>query len=179
MENYTITKEQILQLNSYNNYDCGVALKEWFPTAFKQELEVGKWYKYKKEKRFICYITENGRYGFDADGDWFKEIKSDNKFDEGYYLATPQEVGTALINEAKRRGFKDGCIINNSPLGFPDMPQKIDGDRLQWDGTYLNFGYRNHAIFKDGKWAEIIEQPTEMTVAEIEAKLGYSIKIVK
>lgn len=34
-ETFTITKEQILKLNSYNNYDCGVALKEWFPSVFE------------------------------------------------------------------------------------------------------------------------------------------------
>jgi len=34
-------------------------------------------------------------------------------------------------------------------------------------------------IFRNGDWAEILPQPTELTVAEIEAKLGFPIKIIK
>jgi hypothetical protein len=186
MENYTITKEQILQLNSFNNYDCGEALKQWFPSAFKQYWESGKWYfvyddlndcnalVLKGDKNDVTcgfWLDNNIFFG---DGSWInldKEIKRE---------ATPQEVETALINEAKKRGFKEGCSFNavvfmNSQRQLFNSSGKLDFDHFDNNNVIYIDGY---AVFENGKWAEILPQPTEMTVEEIEAKLGYSIKIV-
>lgn len=126
----------------------------------KSELIVGEWYKWKyPTANLIFRITKIGRiyiyyYGID-DGEWSERfIDKDNDFEK----ATPQEVQTALENEAKKRGFKNGSIINNSSIGFGFNELCLETNIFEWDGTYLNIGKEKLAIFKDGIWAEIQQE---------------------
>jgi hypothetical protein len=90
--------------------------------------------------------------------------------------ATKKEVEEALIAEAKRRGFKEGVtvawdgtvIINNLKESFT---MSVDGGRLKENNSNWN-------IFKNGKWAEIIEVP-EYTMEQLQDKLGHEFKIKK
>ena len=113
----------------------------------------------------VTSIDSNGNingYGFD-DSDWQGDTR--NCLEHygnscGYELATDQEVETALIKEAKKRGFKEGvtikCLNNNFhntyklKSTFNDLYIE-DGDL--WFGT--------EEIFINGKWAEIIEDNPE------------------
>ena len=95
--------------------------------------------------------------------------------------ATPEEVEAALINEAKKRGYKGG--IKLSPLEscsnaidtekedvysyIPKVSHYV-GNRLQLNGT---------GIYQDGKWAEIL--PQEKTVVPMEKALKIIAKKMK
>ena len=193
MENYTITKEQVLKLANKAEQGCTNViksdLKNWFSDAFKTELEVGRWYKendYPMHIFFITAIKDNRYYyyGFRVDGkyeidEWysFDDIGSQN----GFELATKEEVSEALIAEAKKRGYKGG--IKLSPLEYcsnaietekedvysyiPKVSHYV-GNRLQLNGT---------GIYQDGNWAEII--PQEKTVVPIAKALKIIAKKMK
>lgn len=134
------------------------------------KLEVGKWYVFtghnvrSKPLMSIKRIDNNNCffYGFDFQG---KFTDSDNysldELDRGYREATNQEVGEALVREAKRR-YKVGdkvCLIRRNVGGkykneihLTDFSYETD-NQLYCDGNLL--------IFDDGNWAEVIEQPTD------------------
>lgn len=181
MKKFKITKEQILQLNSYNNYDCGVALRQWFPKAFETELEVGKWYTVENGCLFFLEkITDDWfkGYGFTSAKNYyndFQEYKS-----KKLTIATDQEVETALINEAKKRGFKDG---NYKCLDFPTLT--IKNCNIYEYSAYKNRlflsskGIYCNLIFNNGKWAEIISETIELTLEQIAEKFNVSVEQIK
>jgi hypothetical protein len=124
----------------------------------KPEFEVG-WYKNtaRDNKDILIYWNEHKKslYGFDINGDWFDD--EEYGFHEYYDIpATDKEVKEALIEEAKRRGFKEGVTVNEV------------GDRCNGNMTIIGNEYdlfsRNKKlmvgdgiVFNNGKWADIIE----------------------
>ena len=180
MENYTITKWQIKKLADKDSIvkDC---LKNWFPDAFKKELEIGKWYKYKLA---LFYITNKTSYntnyynvfGFDVDGNWMSD-NAKTYFDERYIEATPEEVSAALINEAKKRGYKKGVKCY---FGTEKHQRTISTDDIIFDTNYLNNGglcMGTNVIFTQGNWAKIL--PQEKTVVPMEKALKIIAKKMK
>ena len=151
-----------------------------FPNVFLKELEVGKWYKYKKGVFFIKSI--NGFwinvYGTNKDGEWMTD-NAKTTYDSCFKPATNEEVLASLISEAKRRGFVDGAKYK-SPGGkfkrtvvYPLVLTK-DGKDLK-DSHCSMITYR-------GQWAEIIKEKI-LSKAEAEVKLtelsndGFEYKI--
>ena len=108
MENYKITKEQILSIEKVGGADVSLYLKETFPEVFKTELTIGKWYKHSEEAGlfYLTEITDSAchGYGFRKNGIWFSTSKNDhsdycavNDFHFKYLVeATPEEVESAL-----------------------------------------------------------------------------------
>lgn len=148
------------------------ALKSKIEGLMKPELEVGKWYKGTVDFESLIFITEIENvdsynrihgYGF-ISGEWnyLSHLFSNTEHEESLVEATPQEVGEALIKEAKRRGYKSGvtCI-------FGDVKEKrtISSDLIQYtswsspDGLDKGIVIGNDIIFTEraGEWAEIIE----------------------
>jgi hypothetical protein len=183
MKKYEITKEQILELSTNSSITWKMSLYEWFPDAFKKEFEVGKWYK---KESFKAIFLFNGSK--DADGDplgcgfvngfWINNGAISSGWSGDFVLASKEEVETALINELWRR-FK-----------IEDRIKCVNGTETTIKGRRIAFNVKKNVItlddsenlyelFNNGEWATIAEPPTELTVAEIEKKLGYSIKIVK
>jgi len=134
----------------------------------KPKFEVGKWYKHGKLSIF-CFVKENGLgvngYGFNPDG-WC----DDNTWSKNWEItsATNEEVEAALIAEAKKRGFKEGVIVDLSSIN-PDWQTRT---KINGSSRYLsaydnddNDDYNNALvfgacyIFSKGQWAEIIEEP--------------------
>ena len=185
-EPLTVSKEFILEAHNAACSTWKRKLEEKFPSVFvKDELEVGKWYKKPTFGKLLflfsgefsktnCNIHPN--YGFDYDGSFSNTIGVYKTEIEQYIPATHQEVETALINEAKKRGFKEGVTVKDLSI----KQEEIILSNSRFDFYFKdNDAYMGGAcIFDNGQWAEIIEQPTEMTVAEIEQKLGLKIKIV-
>lgn len=149
----------------------------------KKELEVGKWYKSKDFPRFLSIHLNNNRYGFDISGDWFDNVSSKLSGHEYYYEATPQEVEQALIEEAKRRGFVNGGVGNNSNIHDTtledcelffnneyELDNKDNSLRLILDAD------TTWTVFKDGQWANIIEQDKFAELKEAHSK-GAEIQI--
>lgn len=142
-------------------------------------IEVGKWYKH-KDGSYPNWLVFNGgedslTYGFTATGDWGTDFKV-------WYIkewgveATREEVEQRLIEEAKRRGFVNGA----KTTGIDDDSQEIIKgtffiNKLK-DGLNAHLksnGILGVTIFKDGKWAEIIDEKAEIreSVARLEAEL--------
>ena len=149
-------------------------------------LKVGEWYKKKDYGDLMFYF--NGKYtnknnvdnyGFDYNG-IFQEVIGVHKHEVNeYYEATKQEIEQALTNEAKRRGFKQGvkfkCLITHK------IGEMIE-DYLLMNGCFgrdnsLESAFKNDIIngvlFKDGVWAEIIDDKSKLKeeIKELRRKL--------
>ena len=187
MENYTITKEQVLKLANKAEQGCTSViesdLKNWFPEAFKKELEIGKWYKYKLTLFYITNKISNNKnyynvFGFDVDGNWMTD-NATTWFDENYIEATPEEVEEALKAETIKRYGKD----------WENTKIKAHADGKPWIGIGLNKGffscgltpnnvYSKHGVlYSHGNWAQIL--PQEKTVVPMEKALKIIAKKMK
>ena len=185
MENYTITKEQILAIEKVGGADVSLYLKETFPEVFKTELEVGKWYKHIRYGYFFCFngqYDDNSQYGIANSGEWTTCLSSSNRHIDSFRLATDEEVSAALINEAKKRGFKSGVKVvglynDGRPHQITDfIINKDDFTYKTLDNALVcnKLGFR---IFANGKWAEILYQ--EKTVIPMEKALKIIAKKMK
>jgi hypothetical protein len=65
-----------------------------------------------------------------------------------------------LINEAKKRGFKDGLRLDRSNLIHNTCKTTIDrgSDNFEWDGKMLQLN--GSSIFEHGNWATIVTEKT-------------------
>ena len=141
-------------------------------------LKVGEWYKKKDYGDLMFYF--NGKYtnknnvdnyGFDYNG-IFQEVIGVHKHEVNeYYEATKQEIEQALTNEAKRRGFKEGIRVKLFDSMY-DISTLNNGE-FTYQKDYNRFGIRGGdscgsfaVLFKDGQWAEIIDDKTELTFEE-------------
>jgi len=168
---------EIGTIHTYNAGDLGSDSNyEWRGTNFydahpkfwqkveEQKYEIGKWYRNSvglfcvtKVENYIVYA-----YGF------CREIWTDSesfpmqKYQEDDVLACDEEIEKALICEAKKRGYKNGCFV--LPLWeTPRDSWALLGNRFEYRGECL---YLSSCIFKDGKWAEIIEQKQPLFTTE-------------
>lgn len=135
------------------------------------KLEKGRWYKH--DEGGVYYATSFSKvgsmfgYGVESDGDWYECISNNgigcllNNYHtkECIRPATREEVESALIKEAKRRGYDKGVRISSV---YSDMYKgRILGDICVTE-TYQLWAdsdeCANVQIFEDGKWAEIIEK---------------------
>lgn len=152
---------------------------------FNTKLEVGCWYKYTdSENHLLCLTkiekTEVSAYGFGGFSDW---NDNSNGWDKAQLTkATDKEVEEALINEAKKRGFKEGVLANCLCSGGDELHNDVEIDKsaFKFDpvDNSLDINYGSFRIFCKGKWATIIEQPTKLTVEQVEEKLGFKVEII-
>lgn len=183
MENYTISKESVLALAA-TSQTARLILTENFPDAFKKELEVGKWYK-RPHNSALFYVTEilniDSNYckvfGFDNLGHWMAE--NAKTFPDNDFEATPKQVETALINQAKKKGFIKGVehYITN---GSANLIAR--GSRFYFDKYRNKLLFNNWSIFENGKWAEIIPEETKVISVEkaekiLSEKYGQKVEI--
>ena len=176
MKTFELTQEQIDRLAEKKH--AKKLLQEFVPEAFKTELEVGRWYRLKdnpeilalydcfKHHRPYAYIfNENGNYEYRVEFSLFE-------LPTYWELATEEEVREALINEAKKRGYKEGVKCK---FGIIEDIRTIETNIFDWNGKYLFVRCINgnaDIIFRSGKWAEIIEQ-SEPTKEEINRVLTF------
>jgi len=175
------------------------ACSEWkaniekeFPKLFKKdELEVGKWHLdgYKDDKFLICLTRLEGNlyygYGFDSDGKWVDDNGDfwGNAYNDITRPATDKEVETALIKEAKKRGFKEGVKFKglrfNRESTFEEWSLSSDREYKKYSSHIngLNFRDSTHGVFEllfiNGKWADIIIET--ITKEQAEKELGKTI----
>lgn len=119
-------------------------------------LELNRWIKDDNYKVWMVYFTENCRYGINAHGEWFNiDYLGSLYHDKNNRYATPEEVETALINEAKRRRYANGitCL-------FGDVREKrtLQSDVLKFHINLNIITCGGDVIFKNGKWAEIVTE---------------------
>ena len=169
-----LSKELISEI--YYNVDANLKAKiENEVPEMKPKLKVGKWQNIESNNGFkYLHFTTDVLSFDDIIGYGFCLSTENPKFYKGTLCrlsniksvsdATPQKVKTALINEAKSRGFKEGITIASK--GINDWKQ----DTFEpFSGV---FSYRNSLnilecklgnghIFDKGKWAKIMTEPTE------------------
>jgi len=155
-----VTEETI---KSYHNDACSefkTRIEKDFPALFKPTLEVGKWYKSMEHNKFLMCFKKDANfsnYGFDAEGDWSNLLGMGYR--DSLIPATDEEVSTALIAEANRRGFKKGVKFKHNKVSFPHLSNdifKITSNNFEFkDGRMLCGGWD---IFNNGLWAEIVKQ---------------------
>lgn len=165
MENFRVTREQILKYN----------MQDEFPEVFK--LETHKWYivSHPSERDAIVFLQEEGMddtFGFNHHGEW-TEIYGNYNLHSRYRNdivrpATSDEVGKALIDEATRRGVWDRPMVS-----------AVSGNR-NTDGTYYEafesinnvLWSRYGRVFDNGEWATALELTTEQRLERIEKHFG-------
>lgn len=158
-----ITEEQLEQLKNLNNSRVNEIL-ELTP-------ELNKWYK-ATDSKFMIYLTKYVDLD-NCEGFYFNKTGGYKGFcnDLGFHdcvFATEQEIEEVLIDEAKRRGFKEGvkfkCLITNK------IGEMIEDCHL-FNGCFggdnsLESAFKNDNIngvlFKDGRWAEIVEDKAKL-----------------
>ena len=118
--------------------------------------EVGKWYKRDEDIIFVTkfdgkQISFYGYYlGKWVGRDWMYLNTS------VFIEATTEEVETALIEEAKRRGFKEGVIFYYCNGGSKGIIGEFVDETYFYDNQLR---FKGSTIFENGKWAEIITEP--------------------
>jgi hypothetical protein len=153
-----------LHADSHPSYKWEIA-KE-FPKLFKQDdLVVGKWYK--KEGYLMKWNNGKSTFGFftGAYGKW--EFGNDLK--KQLILATDKEVEQAFIKEAKKIGFKEGVKFIDVVDGELEV---VDGNVYEYYPNVDILTLNSDRIYKNGKWAEILET---ITKEQAEKELGKTI----
>jgi hypothetical protein len=154
-------------------------------------LEEG-WYKFNGCPDYLMYRAESFLYGFRTNGAWIDHSPDDNGLSSAGKLtpATHEEVETALKAEAIKRGFKEGVKFGNLSGGTSTAKFNVDNPKTFWNRSNACTMYRFNmsicnnggVIYRDGKWAEIIDNPevNEFTIKELEELTGKTnIKIIK
>ena len=170
----------LLQLADNNSYSEEILKKEC-PKLFK--LKPNNWYKTTDNENCLLFATEiinsnnaNG-YGFGRNGNWIEQTFNYEIGLRDTRLATPQEVETALIQEAKKRGFGKKGVTFTDIFG-EELTSDIDGFDF-WNLRQRNIMVSEEnkfnisvcknkgVIFSNGTWATIIETPTDIiTIVE-------------
>lgn len=147
--------------------EAGV-LNNWFTPVYKEEvsLVVGRWYFLKdfvpKPNALICFQGgDKEHYGFGQFG-WTEHFGNSRDIRSLKPVpATDKEVFEAMFAEVKKRYKKgDKIICLDCPqVGYESLT--LEGlefsDGLFWSkSTYEGHG-EDSCIFKNGKWAEILE----------------------
>ena len=178
MKTFELTQEQINQLAEKKH--AKELLQQFIPEAFETKLEVGRWYKLKDNPKILALYDcfKNHRpyaYLFNAKGDYeYAPILSFIELPTYWELATEEEVREALINEAKKRGYKEGVKCK---FGIIEEIRTIETNDFVFKLEYNTLGIKlkngnADVIFRSGKWAEIIEQ-SEPTKEEINRVLTF------
>lgn len=134
-----------------------------------KELEVGKWYKRDTDEIGTFLFLEDKNefhltgYGF-CEGDWVgRDVEEEYKgwCTMGWTLATPEEVKSALVEEAKRRGFEKWNDQNvKCTTGKIVIPSgQAEKQYFDFISEHNSLSLHGIEVFDKGKWAEIIEQP--------------------
>jgi hypothetical protein len=170
---FKISREVLLQLANNNSYSEEILKKEC-PKLFESEIEINNYYWVKHENLQNSLVFIQGKeveytYGFNHYFEW-TEIYRNNLLHTKYKKdiikkATPQEVETALIKEAKNRGYVDGnykCLRGETKQNRKRFYYNLEMNELRIANEY----YYN-VIFQNGTWATIIETPTDIiTIVE-------------
>jgi hypothetical protein len=166
-------KEFIKQGHKAACSKCKEKIEKEFPEIFKEDaLVVGKWYK---DVIMFCFNGKYGnytQYGFGESGSWYDNLGV-HKYNT-YTPATDKEVEEALIKEAKKRGFKEGAVVNQKPAynGYGGI-HTVRSNDFKYYSLEDNFSINGIGIYKKGKWAEIVKET--ITKEQAEKELGKTI----
>lgn len=135
----------------------------------KTEFEKGKWYNIRRDGERAAIINYRPGpatfgFGFNWGGYWTNDFgQSDeaalNDYARHASLATPEEIQSALIKEAERRGFKEGVPYVDA-RGNKGGNQITNLKNAWYDPKYdelINGLCATGVLYRAGKWASIIK----------------------
>lgn len=166
METTTVKIEFIKEAHKSACEAWKAKIENEFPDLFKSQLEVNKWYKCKKALVFVNKEIKRHSiigYGFTGDENWTDNWHYSNNELNPLVIATESEIESALIAEAKRRGYtkkNTKCLFGKIHQFNPDFSKWyfcITRNRLYTKPC----GEGGSLIFDSGVWAKIIQEPTE------------------
>lgn len=172
---FTVTKEFVREAHGAACSTWKTKIEKEFPDLFKTELEFGKWYEGNvafKSLIFITKIEDAGEYNRIYYYGFINNIYLKNDYiasrahEASLVPASNEEVESALLDEAKKKGYKKGVRIKG--LGNGDICTIPDGEfEYLSNNNALWFGnpdddYDGFHVFHDGKWAEIL--PGQKTI---------------
>ena len=160
--------EGFIELEIYNVLDDWEYLSSLTPkeTEPKFSEEDWVWVKAGSDKALVKWSKNEITYGFNynnlwTDGFYLENSKKWN--DHKIKKATKNEVENHLKQEAVKRGFVEGAIIDNTKLdsGYVDLHKQINVEYYKlgyypYDKSNIFF-VDGHTIMENGKWAEIVE----------------------
>ena len=153
-------------------------IEEHVPELKKPKLDFGRWIKDDRSPEWMVFYTSDGYvYGISIDGDWYNKIIAffnPNSVETNRY-ATNEEIEEGLKKIAIKKGF-----VNIGEISFKNTRGYIHnkGSYNTVLNTYTYFDMDNSLlldgveIFKDGKWAEIIENPIPQNLQGVIDELG-------
>lgn len=161
-----ITEEQIKELAKGN-----AKVKKWFPEVFETPVTIGKWYK--SDYPLLIYIEEIHHhklvgYGFNQINEFLEKTDFCTRANENnkvnydkfnFRLATDSEVEEALINEAKKRGFKKGVYYINANNQV--SKEYAENNYFAYSEEYKSLYLDGNTIFYDGYWATPVKTYTK------------------
>jgi len=183
-EGYKVDEDFIKEAYSDACPKWQTKLKEKFPEVFKNDLEVGKWYRSKNNPLAFCtkVLNENEfiGYGFGTHSAdvWFNESER-IPWNGEWTLATEAEVEEALINEAKKRGFKEGVGVQWKFNGVPYSNSFPINTDFYFESKNNSLTFNGGVVFRNGTWAEIIPTVTELSYQQIADKFGVDVNTLK
>ena len=152
-------------------------------------LKVGEWYKATDSKFMVLLTKFNSMYDskgyfFDTSGDW----KGFGDVGLGQCIkATHQEIDQALTDEAKRRGFKEGAkfkslsengkirtVSDETGMFYYIKENSLTTSTPKKEWYNKHNVQSNPTIFKDGVWAEIIDEKSELKQEIKELRFPYT-----
>lgn len=123
-----------------------------------QQLKVGKWYTYKEDNcDWLMNYQEEGFscYGFNTNRSWRNDYIMSSGLN--WKPATLEETQTALIKEARKRGY----TANN----FKTLKEYTSGFDTDFNFTHLGdtlycmpLGKGGAVVYENGVWAEVVEE---------------------
>jgi hypothetical protein len=182
---YTVPKDFILEAHESACSTLKTKIENQFPELFPKA-EVGKWYKSTDNKSFIFYITDStvDRYfGYGILGlsnNWLNKwnFVKGSVYGTTLVEATKEEVETALTNE-----FFSKAKVGNTVKCLNGVAVDIEGKNTVFEKStntlLLEDTYHRFEIFKDGKFAEIISEPIELSLEQIAEKFGVDVSQIK
>lgn len=189
MEKYEIKKYQILELAKESSFS-NVYLQKHFPQAFQKDFEVGK--VYRDDDGWIFYCTEIGRkghlYGYGimrGEYEFVENIDDINCFysniasRQNLTEVTPEEWKEAMTNELIRRYGEDW---KNVKLKSNFLKLELLNDCFFYPNiTSTEIWNRNGCIFKDGIFAEVLDNQSELKnrVEKMQNELNELKKLIK
>lgn len=176
VDTYTVSKDFILEAHKDACSTWKTKIENQFPELFsKVELEVGKWYKASNGSLFFLKDKDKDfykGYGFTKSMTYYDDFREYLR--TKCILATKEEVETALIAEAKKRGVWETPIIDTKNKV---RKNKLYSDYFDESDNLLWSSYGR--VFHDGVWAEIISEPIEISLDEIAEKFGVDVSLIK
>jgi len=177
-----VRNELILSLHSKVGSGLKKEIENELPELFRNRLEVGRWYKHPEGEAIFCFKGfEEDRcfcYGIGTLGLWtesFCVYKNDK-----YIPATDEEVKAALIKECLKLGIDEKGnfeVVRSTSLAqvHPVSEWHFCAEINELYTAPKGMGGR--VVFSKGKFAKPIEPAVEMTLSQIEERLGHKVKI--